>query len=79
MTHELFINILMADRYTRREAERRLHDGTTIYDSVDEWIQSLKDSGCYSDEIAESARAGDYQDIDVVEYEGHEYLIEIAN
>jgi len=79
MTNEKFISILMADRYTRKEADGRLHDGTVIYESIEEWIQSLKCGGCYSGETAEGARAGEYADIDVVEYEGHEYLVEIAN
>lgn len=74
------INILMADRCTRSEAEASLKRGTQIWSNPEEWLDNLKKSGCYDGQTIEAARAGRYAgDVRMVEYNGHEFLIEYAN
>lgn len=70
------IEILMLDRCTKREAERHLNNGTIVYENPEEYIQSLKDCDCYSGETLEQIREGKIRDVSLIEYEGHEYLIE---
>ena len=70
------IAILMEDRCTKREAEEFLRKGTTVYEDPKEYIQSLKDCDCYDGETLEQIREGKIRDVTMVEYEGHEYLIE---
>ncbi len=70
------IAILMYDNCTRKEAEQYLKNGTLIYDNPSEWIDSLKDCNCYEGETIEEARQYKYENISVIEYQGHEYLIE---
>ena len=71
------IAILMEDRCTKREAEEFIRKGTTIYEDPKEYIQSLKDCGCYEGQTLEQIRNGEKVPYAaMVEYEGHEYLIE---
>ena len=78
MTHELQIAILEQDGCTRKEAERHLKTGTTIYENPEEYIEMLKDNDCYEGETLDDIRKG-MQDISMVTYEGHEYLIMYVN
>lgn len=73
------IAILMADRCSEKEAKRYLEKGTMIWDNFDEYIQSLKDSGCYEGETIEDIRAGKVTDRSAVIYQGKEYIIEYVN
>lgn len=73
------VAVLMEDRCTKSEAERYLRDGTTVYENPQEWIDELKACGCYEGQSLEVARSGKYGDVQMVTYEGHEYLIEYAN
>lgn len=70
------IAILIEDRCTKREAERYLDRGTVVYENPEEYIQSLKDCDCYNGETLEQIRNRGKSDVNMVEYEGHEYLIE---
>lgn len=70
------IAILMKDRCTKREAEEFLRKGTTIYEDPNEYIQSLKDCGCYEGQTLEQIRNGELSDVTLIDYKGHEYLIE---
>ena len=78
MTHELEIAILEQDRCTRKEAEKHLKDGTTIFENPEDYIQMLKDNDCYDGETIEDFRKG-MPDISMVMYEGHEYLVMYVN
>lgn len=69
------VKILMEDRCTRKEAERFLKRGTVIFDSFDEFADSLKESGIYNGESYEQAVNGQLEGISVVEYQGKEYII----
>ena len=73
------INILMADRCTESEAKAALKRGTQVYSIPQEWIESLKESGCYDGQTIEEARKGKYTDISMVIYDNQEYLIEYVN
>lgn len=77
MTKEKEIAIMMSWGMTKNDAKQNLKNGSLIYDDIEDWIKSLKDCDCYEGETAEGARAGDYADIFVTEYEGKEYLLEI--
>lgn len=70
------IAILMEDRCTKKEAEEFLRKGTTIYENPKEYIQSLKDCGCYEGQTLEQIRNGEPSDVTLIDYKGHEYLIE---
>lgn len=71
------IAILMEDRCTKKEAEKFIRKGTTVYEDPEEYIQSLKDSDCYEGQTLEQIRNGEKVPYAaMVEYEGHEYLIE---
>lgn len=69
------VMILMNDRCTKKEAERFIESGTTIYDSIEEYINEMKRSDCYEGETIENIRAGKCTDISAVTYAGHEYCI----
>jgi len=77
------LEILMADRCTKAEAENYLSKSSSssvlIYENPEEWIQSLKDCGCYEGQTISEAKNNSYPDISVVNFENHEYLIEYAN
>ena len=73
------INILIADRCTESEAKAALKRGTQIYSKPQEWIENLKESGCYDGQTIEEARKGKYTDVSTVIYNDHEYLIEYVN
>lgn len=70
------IDILMNDRCTKREAEKLLKNGSIVYENPEEWIINLKACDCYNGETLDDVRAGKIRDVSMVEYEGHEYLIE---
>lgn len=70
------INVIMEDGGTRSEAIDSLKRGATVFETPEEWIESLKDCDCYENETIEEAREGYYSGISVVTYQNHEYLIE---
>jgi hypothetical protein len=65
------IAILMEDRCTKREAEEFLRKGTTVYEDPKEYIQSLKDCGCYEGQTLEQIRNGEPSDVTLIDYKGH--------
>lgn len=82
MTHEMNMNILLADRCTKNEAERYLKSGTIIYtpdEFVNEYIPSIKSCGFYEGETLEDARTGKLTDISAVTYNDNEYIIVYAH
>lgn len=78
MTKEMQIAILMTDGMTKDDAKRCIKDGSTIYDSIDDWIETLKANDVYEGETPEKVRAGEYGDVFAAEYNGHEYCVEIV-
>ena len=76
--YERDIEIIIYDGCTRKEAEQYLKNGTLIYYNPNEWIDSLKDCNCYEGETIEEARQHKYENISVIKYHDHEYLIEYA-
>jgi len=76
MSRDLEIAVLMKDKCTESEAIKHLDKGTIVFENPDEWIDSLKDCNCYEGETIEDVRARKVPDVSIVEYDGHEYLIE---
>lgn len=79
MKREEQIAIMMADGYTKREAEKSLDFGTTIYEDFEDYATMLKENGIYNGETIEDARDGKIADLDVTTYAGKEYFIEIVH
>lgn len=81
MTKEKMIEILIADRCTKKEAEKFANasggnpGSCIIYPSIEEYQNSIKECGM-EPETAEDLRAGKVTDHSVVNYEGNEYVIE---
>lgn len=72
------ISVLMADRCTRKEAERLLNNGTMIYSSIPEYMETMRELGETRDE--KMLRNGAYlPDVAVVSYNGREYVVEYCN
>ena len=66
------VMILMNDRCTKNEAERFLKSGTIIFDSVEEFINSERDTDITREDVIQ----GKIRDVSAVNYGGHEYCIE---
>ena len=75
MTKEKKIEILMADRCSKAEAERLINNGCVIFNSIEEYRNSRIENDL-DPETAEDLRAGKVADHSVVNYDGHEYVIE---
>lgn len=70
------IEVLMQDRYTKKEALAALERGTLVYDDFQDYIDNvLKANGIYEGETIEQARAGQLKDISRVVLDGVEYFI----
>lgn len=89
MTKERQIQILMADRCTKAEAERFLNDGTQIYTAdelreiLEKWPEELIPENTDPEEVAETKAAYlemldhniEMQDHSIVEVDGQKYII----
>lgn len=80
MEKELMLNILMADRATKSEAEKHIQRGTWIIPAtkkdVQYYIDDLKACKCWDGETVEDILAGEYApDITPIEYNGKKYVI----
>lgn len=72
--------VLMADGCTKAEAKALLDKGTTVWDSLEGYIQSMKDCDLYEDGLEDDIRTGRKSgEINLVIYEGHEYCIEYCS
>lgn len=72
MEKEKMINILMADRCSKKEAERFIEKGASIYEEKD--VQDLiKDFG--NEFTAQDIKDGNVEDISCVQYDGKKYYI----
>lgn len=76
MTKEKEIEILLVDGYTKSEAEKCLSCGTVIWENPNEYINNLKESGCWAGETVEDMKTHKIANISYVEFEGHCYYIE---
>ena len=56
MTREMEIDILLEDGCTRREAEKHLKNGTTIYEDFDENCEAYLDEWDIEEEYREAYR-----------------------
>lgn len=75
MTKEKKIEILMADRCSKAEAERFINNGCVIFNSIEEYRDSMIESDL-DPGTAEDLRAGKIADTSVINYDNHEYVIE---
>lgn len=73
------IDILMADRATRKEADALLSLGTTVYGAPKDWLDELRANDLYEGQTIEAAKRGEYEDITVITVEGRDYLIEYVH
>ena len=56
MTNEMMIDVLMADRCTRAEAEKHLKNGTVIFEDFEENLESYLDEWDVDEEDREPYR-----------------------
>ena len=83
MTNEMMINVLMADRCTRAEAEKHLKNGTVVFDDFEEnFDQYMNEWGCDEEEEEEYRKMIDFKnpaaDWGVVDQDGNTYYIMYA-
>lgn len=83
MTREREIEILMEDRCTRKEAEKHLKDGATIFEDfeenlesyLDEWDIEGEDREAYRKMVTDKIPVADWG---IVEQDGKTYYIDYA-
>lgn len=76
MEREKMITILMDDSCSRSEAEKLIKNGTLIWENPEEWIENLKECGCYEGQTVEAAIDGKLTDVSGVKIDGVTYIIE---
>lgn len=69
------IALLMKDRCSRKEAERLLKNGTHFWDSFEQWVENLRECGCYDGQTLEDVCSGKVADVSFVDG----YIIEYVN
>ena len=80
MTRELMIEVLMADRCTRAEAENFLKAGTTIYTDKQEIIEVAREVSADETTITlDNIQNGNVTEISYVRYHNNEYYIVYVN
>ena len=56
---------------------KHLANGTIVYNSVSDWLDSNKANGIDDEDLTEeNLRAGKIADISLVKYDGNEYVVE---
>lgn len=70
--NERDINVLMEDRYTRKEAIAALELGTMVYENIEDLAVDF-------DATVEEIRAGECEDLKSVMHDGHEYGVAVAH
>lgn len=83
MTNEMMINVLMADRCTKSEAEKYLKNGSVVFDDFEENFDSyMKEWDCNEEEKEAYRKMIDSKnpatDWGVVEQDGKTYYIMYA-
>ena len=80
MTRELMIEVLMADRCTRTEAEKFIKAGTTIYTDEQEIIEVAREVSADETTITlDNIKNGNVTDISYVRYNNNDYYIVSVN
>lgn len=75
--NERDIAVIMNDNSTKKEAIKHLANGTIVYNSVSDWLDSNKANGIDDEDLTEeNLRAGKIADISLVKYDGNEYVVE---
>ena len=79
MTSEIMINVLMADRCTRTEAEKFIKAGTTIYTDEQEIVEVAKEVSDNESITLDNIKNGNVTDISYVRYNNNDYYIVYVN
>ena len=79
MTNEMMIDVLMADRCTRTEAERFIKAGTTIYTDEQEIVKFAKEVSDNESITLDNIKNGNVTDISYLRYNGNDYYIVYVN
>ena len=79
MTNEMMIDVLMADRCTRREAERLINAGTTIYTDEQEIVEVAMEVSDNESITLDYIKNGNVTDISYVRYNDNDYYIVYVN
>ena len=79
MTNKMMINVLMADRCTRREAERFIKAGTTIYTDEQEIVEVAREVSDDETITLDNIKSGNVTDISYVRYNDNDYYIVYVN
>ena len=79
MTRELTIDVLMADRCTRREAERFIKAGTTIYTDEKEIVEVAREISEDETITINNIKNDNVTDISYVRYNDNDYYILYVN
>ena len=79
MTNEIMINVLMADRCTRAEAEKFIKAGTTIYTDEQEIVNVAREVSADETITLDNIKNGNVTDIGFVRYDDNDYYIVYVN
>ncbi len=79
MTNEIMINVLMADRCTRAEAEKFLKSGTTIYTDEQEIANIAREVSTDETITIDNIKSGNVADISYVRYNDNDYYVVYVN
>ena len=79
MTNEMMINVLIADRCTRTEAEKFLKAGTTIYTDEQEIVNVAREVSDDEPITLDNIKSGNVTDISYIRYNGNDYYIVYVN
>lgn len=81
MNKQEMINILMEDRYSKKEAENRLKIGVIIYEDLKNFLDDANQFKEDDEELItiEDVRAGHVMDMSAVTHNGIEYYIMYIN
>lgn len=79
MTNEIMIEVLMADRCTRAEAERFIKAGTTIYTDEKEIVEVAREVADDESITLDNIKSGNVTDISYIRYNGNDFYIVYVN
>ena len=79
MTNEMMINVLMADRCTRAEAEKFIKAGATIYTDEQEIVDVAREVSYNESITLDNIKNGNVTDISYVRYNDNDYYIVYVN
>ena len=79
MTSEIMIDVLIADRCTRAEAEKFLKTGTTIYTEDQEIVEIAREVSDDETITIDDIKSGSVTDISYARYNNNDYYIVYVN